>query len=529
MKKAMITACLFSGWVYVHAAGMEDRRAEEFGSLTAADIGRIEIPLDIKAEKSGAGPREELNDAGAVEIVRREFGLEKITLIMPGEGKGTGGINGFLPGIGTPEVSVPVPASRGGNDNTVQPKEWTVMVFMNGNNDLMPFTAYNLGQISSVGTTDKVNVVVEMGLATWNEKGSVVSRMLVNKGTPDRPGAVVYNTWENRDMGDYRNVVDFAKWAMTNFPAKRYLLAIENHGGGIDDGVFKKPAAGKGISYDNISYNYIKTTELRQMMKEIGKVDIFLMNACLMQMAEVGYEIKDYTDMIVGSENVDHVFAFLYKEELSFLTKNPTAPSEEIAAAFVNEHKKFYAGETVFNPIYGLTMPNSILGHTKSAVKSSALNELPAQLDAWTAAVQAANEPEAVRYAVEKVLRFGMLDKNAGLINTYADLGHFVKLISAKSENDGLKTASAKLLGYITKDLVHAQNGMHKTEFYNFEDSTGIAIKMAMMLPKPIVEVVPEWDSYFLTRYPDLRLSKDSNWDEFLDWLQKTYHASLAG
>ncbi|MCK4936094.1 MAG: hypothetical protein KAR84_04515, partial [Elusimicrobiales bacterium] len=293
---------------------------------------------------------------------------------------GASSIKDLLSEIETPKTPVSV-STPNADDEPFPLKEWTVMFFINGNNDLMPYASYNLGQISSIGTTDEVNMVVEMGLANWNEEGSVVSRMLVNKGTSDMPDTTVYNVWENRDMGDYRNVVDFAKWAMKKFPAKRYMLVMENHGGGVDDITMEESLPNKGISYDDVSRNFIKTSELRQMMEEIGKVDIFLMSACLMQMAEVAYEVKDYSDMIIASENTDHGFAFFYKEKLAALTDNSTASVEEISTAFINAHKKFYASETLFNPLYGMPIPNSVMGHTLSAVKSSALNDLPAQLN----------------------------------------------------------------------------------------------------------------------------------------------------
>ncbi len=422
----------------------------------------------------------------------------------------------------------PVPVPRAGAITPARVKEWTVMVFMNGNNDLMPYTSYDLGQISSVGTTAAVNIVVEMGLANWNEKGSAAFRMLVKKGAPDKPNTVVYNSWANRDMGDYRNVVEFARWAKKNFPAKRYLLVLHNHGGGVDDGVMRKPSANKGISYDHVSYNYIKTPQLRQMMKEIGKVDIFLMAACEMQMAEVGYEIREYADIIVGSENTDHGFAFLYKSKLTALVNAPKASNEEIAAGFVNEHKKFFSGETVLNPLYGAPVPTAMMGHTLSAIKAAAFAGLPARLNAWTAAVRAANEPAAVKYAVENVLRFGPMNSKTRLFNTYADLGHFVKLVSGRSRSSAVKAAGSELIGYLNKDLVIAQYGMKKTEFNDFANATGVSIKMAMLFSKPIQEAVPGWNNMFLTKYPDLSLSRDSSWDEFLVWMQQTYNAAAA-
>ncbi|MCK5582775.1 MAG: hypothetical protein KAI33_03240, partial [Elusimicrobiales bacterium] len=425
------------------------------------------------------------------------------------------------------------------DENVLKPKiekEWTIMTFINGKNNLEHAGLFNVNQMEVIGSDKNMNIVVEIGRMS-GQAGDVDldgdwtgSRRLYIKKDKDREkmtSPVIMET-KNVDMGDYKRIVDFVKWTKANYPAKKYMLVIWNHGSGWFDPPKEKKIADKGISHDDETGNYVRTIEIGKILEEAGKVDILAFDACLMQMAEVAYEVKDYSDMIIASENTDHGFAFLYKEKLSSLTNNPTASLEETAMVFINAHKKFYSAEAVFNPIYGVSVPNSVMGHTVSVIKSAALNDLPAQLNAWTEAVKTANESDAILHAVKNVLRFGpIIDKKIKYINTYADLGHFVKLISEKSKNENVKKASAKLLGYITGNLVYAQNGTHKTEFYNFEDSTGIAIKMAMMLPVSIYEIMPEWDDQFLTKYPDFNLSKDSNWDEFLNWLQKTYIAAV--
>ena len=41
--------------------------------------------------------------------------------------------------------------------------DWTVMVFLNAKNNLEPFSFLNFDQMAKVGSTDRVNVLVEYG------------------------------------------------------------------------------------------------------------------------------------------------------------------------------------------------------------------------------------------------------------------------------------------------------------------------------------------------------------------------------
>ncbi len=41
-----------------------------------------------------------------------------------------------------------------------KPAEWTIMVFLNGKNNLAPFAVKDLNEMEMVGSTDKVNICV---------------------------------------------------------------------------------------------------------------------------------------------------------------------------------------------------------------------------------------------------------------------------------------------------------------------------------------------------------------------------------
>src|SRR5438132_14045314 len=100
--------------------------------------------------------------------------------------------------------------------------EWTVMVFMNAKNSLEQDAIDNFSDIASVGSTKKVNVVVELGRpsvhVTCDAEGwSGVKRFLVQKG--DRPvsgPSVVDVSGDPRlsDLGSQEAFADFLEWSI---------------------------------------------------------------------------------------------------------------------------------------------------------------------------------------------------------------------------------------------------------------------------------------------------------------------------
>lgn len=173
------------------------------------------------------------------------------------------------------------------------------------------------------------------------------------------------------NTGDPAVLADFLQWAVANYPADRYMLVLWNHGGGwwedeADARSCKKgkpslfrhfdPAAGKrGICYDDTSNgDCLDNAELKNTLADFSaligkKLDILAMDACLMQMAEVTYQIKDRVSYVIGSELEEPENGWPYNTILAFLTKYPnTVPavfSKEIVARYVKSYK--IKGETV--------------------------------------------------------------------------------------------------------------------------------------------------------------------------------------
>ena len=377
------------------------------------------------------------------------------------------------------DLSLPAPAT----DKAARPdKEWTIMVFINGKNNLEKYAFLNINQMEKIGSSDKVNIVVQLGRmnnyshldGTW--KGT--RRYLIQKGSnPKGIFSPAVADLGKVDMGDYKSVIDFSNWAKTTYPAKHYMLIVWNHGAGW---IKSTTDAAKGISYDDETNNHITTPQMGAMLKGLGGVDVYGSDACLMQMAEVDYEIKDYAKIIVGSEETEPGDGYTYDTFLGPIVAKPTMDAEGVAKTAVDAYTAHYSP--------------SNQGATQSYVRSSAIPGFLDASNAFASAMMQANEKDVVKTAMGSAQSYAYSENK--------DLYHFTQLVVNATQNSDVKATGNALMKYITGTLV----GDNKISG-NYTNSYGIAV----YLPGGAAPAA----------YGELQWAKASNWDDLIAWLAK--------
>ena len=356
------------------------------------------------------------------------------------------------------------------------------MVYMNGKNDLEDFALADMNEMESALPAG-VNVVVELGRmsgyssADGDWKG--VRRYLVKKDAdPAKINSELLADLGPADMGKPETLADFGSWARTAYPAKKYMLVVWNHGSG-----WLKSSGDKGISFDYETGSHINTPDLGKALKEIGGVDVLAFDACLMQMAEVAYELKDSAEFIVGSEEVEAVSGYSYDRLLGALSKDVSMGSEELARAAVKAYGDDYAarGET----------------YTHSYVKTAAMEGLRKRTDAFAKAVMAAGEKKVVKGALQDAICYRILQ------NT--DLYDLARLITEGTASPEVAAAGRELMAYVSGSLVGLNTaGGPADGGQDYKLSKGIAVYA------PGVALEPG--------YSELAWAKTSGWHEFITW-----------
>lgn len=220
-------------------------------------------------------------------------------------------------------------------------KDWTMLVFINGHNNLDQYGDADINEMEMVGSTDAINVVVQRATLKQN-----TTRLYITKDSSVKKitSPVVQDLGKKVDMGNYQNLVEFVKWGAATYPAKRYFVVIWNHGSG-----WHRSSYTRGISFDDIYNTHITTPQLGLAMKDVSaslghKVDMLGMDACLMAMPDIASEFSDYVETYVASEETEPLEGWPYDALLSKWAQIPAWKPNEVAAHLTDAYIKSYQG-----------------------------------------------------------------------------------------------------------------------------------------------------------------------------------------
>lgn len=313
---------------------------------------------------------------------------------------GCGGTDSFVTQSVTPG---PQPGWRSVNPVAAMGrKKWTMLVYMNAANNLEPYSGLNINQMEQVGSTDQVNIVVQIkkisnkydpSFTDWKDSAS--RRFLIQKDSdPIRVGSPLLAQKDDADAGKAETLKEFIRWGVATFPAERYCLIIWNHGAGWRSQ--KVAGATRGVSYDDVTGSNINTIELPDALShpEGRKWDLLAWDSSLMQMLEVAYEVRDKADYIVGSEESPPGEGYPYHLFLTRLAANPTMPPRELG--------EWMARDTLENYTSASDITQSVIDPTKLEALVSAVNQLGGALNGASNVraeiTEARNLPEVYAY-----------------------------------------------------------------------------------------------------------------------------------
>jgi hypothetical protein len=215
--------------------------------------------------------------------------------------------------------------------------EWTILVYMEADNSLEPFALDNVAQmqLGIAANSSQVNVLVQ-----WDQPHTQKTlRYRIIKGGKVDAGSLACPMGVNPGQ----ELVDCAQWVKNNYPAKKYAWILWNHGSGVVDIAARKDMR-RGILYDESKHTFLSnqafTEAFTQIKAILGQpIDLLAMDACMMAMLEVAYQIKGLANVVVASEQVEPGSGYAYDKILNPLTQNPTAyDAKQLAQLIVNSY-----------------------------------------------------------------------------------------------------------------------------------------------------------------------------------------------
>lgn len=223
-------------------------------------------------------------------------------------------------------------------------KEWTVLGFFNGNNDLEPYVTQGVIAAETVGPNPNLSFVAQLARAPeeigqpeggtraggdWVGVRRYESRFSGVEDEESLRAKLVETLPDDTDMGATDTLADFLRWGIKNYPAKHYMVIVNNHGAGF-----------LGVSYDDIHHSHLDPDELSDVLSQVRaetgvKPDVLLFDACEMAQAEVAYELRNDAGYLVGSEELIGAPGLPYPEILALPAFDDDVSGRTLAAHIV--------------------------------------------------------------------------------------------------------------------------------------------------------------------------------------------------
>ncbi|MHA1912631.1 MAG: clostripain-related cysteine peptidase [Candidatus Kariarchaeaceae archaeon] len=254
---------------------------------------------------------------------------------------------------------------------------WTVMVWLDGDNNLHEAALEDINEMERVGSTAEVNIIVFADLYGTCDHDANADGYADHPDDPWSGGKLLHieqdtdmttitsteiTGWshpEEPNMGSYTLLDSFITWTQSNYPADNYALILWDHGGGWFDGggdqdvtplSLKIDRLGmKGVCWDDTN-NHDALTQNELQIALTGKgIDLLGFDACLMGQVEIAYDFKDLVSTIVFSEEYEAGDGWPYDDifgpfggETDGLTVNPEWDAsrfgQEITEDFINSY-----------------------------------------------------------------------------------------------------------------------------------------------------------------------------------------------
>ncbi|MCO4795607.1 MAG: hypothetical protein KC493_17950 [Bacteriovoracaceae bacterium] len=397
-------------------------------------------------------------------------------------------------------------------------KQWTVLVFMEADNDLSPYSYWDLYEMERKmkrfphGASSLTSDV----LVEWDDDtADGVRRLHMQEVKEEYNRSVDLNFFKEADASIIKSPIlktigerdhniserlsHFLKWGVKKYPSKNYMVVIWGHGEGyigkktspdstadlfptpaesnslflsegdlslnfdydIPQSTFPspKPFGGVALDYSELEYLDLPTIskilgEVRDEVLEGEKLDLLAFDACLMQSLEVAIEVKDSVEFLVGSDQIQNYLGLPYKMILSKLNSTTLSPYELAGEIPTIVEESF--GKTGYQ---GNVDPEGIRTFTVSSINLTEMEFilLPTLSDFSKAMIDYIDEKP-----IRKLELGFILEKTPSFQGEGRDLGLFMgsilMLLHEEADRNGLSSRASTRLRRAANDILQGIN-----------------------------------------------------------------------
>ena len=357
--------------------------------------------------------------------------------------------------------------------------EWTILVYLDGDNNLEADAIDDFLEMARVGSTEQVHIVVQMDRIrspeTWDDErynnwdGSL--RFRVESGMEPDPANALADIGE-RNMGDPATLTDFLIWGIETYPARRYAIILWDHG-----------ASWLGIASDDTDGDVLNLPEISSALQnalertQIGGFELIGFDACLMAQIDVLQTVAPYGRVAVASAELEPNSGWAWDAWLEQLVANPAQDGAAIAPVIVQTYIDSFRDSRADEV-------------TLSAFDLTRINDIVRELDGLAQTLQ--RDVEQSYTAIGQARSFTNVYAPAYSEDFNAiDLPHFLALLPQQGASSAITEQAGQLLRTIESARLangvgryHRESGGLSIYFPQLVDLYAEAYERASPLPR---------------------------------------------
>ncbi len=259
---------------------------------------------------------------------------------------------------------------------TPEGRAWTVMIYMDSDNDLEANQLDDFREMAQVGSSPRVQLVAYMDRCQdgESEQDGCSDEDLLN--LPNWHGAKLLaidkgkfeelDDWGVVNSASPKTLERFVSEARKRYPARRYALIIGDHGDGWTGACLDDSAGGEEI---------LTPAEMAKAL-DGANLELLGFDCCLMGTLEVGLALSHDARYLVSSEELEPLSGWDYKAVLTALNKNPEMDGAQLGTIIADTYQSSFASDDS----EGLAITLSVVDLSKLPAVQKALEKVGAAL-----------------------------------------------------------------------------------------------------------------------------------------------------
>ena len=340
--------------------------------------------------------------------------------------------------------------------------EWTVMVYLDGDNNLDPDSVSDITEMMMVGSTEKVNV-----LALWDRYNEPAYLYQVLKGNLKLLDGLTVDgmpvNGQEISMADWKVLEAFVDYGKANMPANHYMLDLWDHGSPFGyacwDDHWEAPWYPTGSA--------LSMAQVVQALEGSGNMDILTYDGCTIGMAEIAHNftlVPASMDLQIGylvaSEEYIPNAGYGYNTILEGMNSATDMSAASVAGILIDDYASTYSPK-------GQAKGSSTVG--LSAIDISKIGALAPLMKSLTDILELGLSEDFDSY--HRMIAVARGEANLGWsLNGWdkrVDLGTFLSTLSALSDDQDVKQLAIDAFGVIKESVMVANTpALHSQSAY---------------------------------------------------------------